>query len=388
MYIPSKLNLIKLFYRYPLYLRYLIGRKMRFYKRYKLAHRGAAADDAVPMPLMFKLYLTLACDLRCKMCMFWGEGGVYAKGAPPPDHQELEWETLEGLFRQAGYYHPSFILSGGEPLMYSHFDRLASLLHKTRCFAYVCTNGMMLEKKLPRIQGNPYLVFYVSLDGTEQINDALRGKGVHEKVIRNIKKLKSLPHPPYVGVQFTLQPENVGVLYETCKEVVALGVDWVLINLRWYLSQEQADEYAAALKEEFKVTPRSQEGFIASYPLDTGEFIRQCEKIRQEKWPIQISSYLKEPQDIVTYMERPRENPYNNFCYKQWIRMDVLPSGDVTPCIQYPDLVFGNLKENGLMQIWNSPAYADFRKTVRKKLFSVCGRCYCLYLYDKGRIKL
>ncbi|MBP7088156.1 MAG: radical SAM protein [Candidatus Omnitrophica bacterium] len=388
MYIPSKVDIIKLFLKHPLYHQDLILRKIRFYLRYRWLQKYKDKNKEIPLPLAFKLYLTLKCNLRCKMCMFWGEKGICNTKNDIESYEELDYGVIKDLFQQVGSYHPFFILSGGEPLLHSHFEDIADLLKNKRYFAYICTNGMLLDKFRKVISNNPYLVLAISLDGLREINDFLRGKGVFDKVISNIKMLKSIKKPPYIGIQFTLQTENVGILYDTCKEVVRLGVDWVLINLRWCLTEDQGQEYEKIIKRQFNVHPKSHLGFITPYHIDKDKFLEQCRKIRKEKWPIQISSYLKKPEDIHTYLDSPQINSYNSFCYKQWLRMDVMPNADVTPCIQYPDLKMGNLKEEKLNEIWNSSKFKEFRHFIKERLLPVCSRCYVLYLYDKNRAHL
>jgi radical SAM protein with 4Fe4S-binding SPASM domain len=317
--------------------------------------------------------------------MFWGKSGTKELNFGDNSSEELDWNVVERIFKETGNRHPSFILSGGEPLLYSRFIDFASLLKKYKCFAFVCTNGILVEKYLSSIAGNPYLIFYLSLDGPREINDQLRGEGVYDKVVNNIKNLKNLKPKPYVGIQFTLQKENVKYLYQTCKEMISLGVDWILINLQWYLTDQQLSHYEDTLKNEFGISPESHKGFKASFDIDREIFISQCQKIRSEKWPIQISSYLKDPHDIYDYVDHPEVNLYNQFCYKEWMRMDVLPDGSVTPCIQYPDIKFESLKECSVMDVWNGQQFKNFRKRITKELLPVCSRCYCLYLYDANR---
>jgi len=385
LHLPSGVDLLKRAAKYPRYTAFLCERKVRFWNRYRWIHSAARSNEPVPPPLVYKVYLTQNCNLRCGNCMLWGKKGVYylpqAKKAP----RELDFAVIERIFREVGEQRPSFILSGGEPLLYTRFADLAALIKKHRCFAYFCTNGAFVEKHMAAIRDNPYLIFYLSLDGPKEINDELRGKGVYDDVVDSIRRLKGLNPEPYLGVQLTLQAENIPHLHRTCKEMIDLGVDWIFINLQWSVTPEQGAEYERVLQAEFNVTPTSHTGFLLPLDFDREEFIRQCGLIRSERWPIQISSYLKRPEDISEYLDHPEANPYNQFCNKQWMRMDVLSDGQVTPCIQYPDLKFGSLKDQSVMDIWHGEAYERFRGRISKKALPVCSSCYCLYLYDAGR---
>jgi len=66
-------------------------------------------------------------------------------------------------------------------------------------------------------------------------------------------------------------------------------------------------------------------------------------------------------------------------------RMDITPDGDVAPCILYPDLVVGNLRQQNVLEIWNSPKFTNFRQLRRREVLPVCAKCNALYLHDSKR---
>lgn len=385
MPVPSISGLAKLAWRHPRYVEHLIVKKLKFSERYRWLEENAGKDDQVPPPLVYKLVLTYKCDLRCTMCYEWGDAGWCKQDLPEKVNEELSWGILENLFSQYGKQHPSFILIGGEPLLYSNFDKLARALKEHRCFAITCTNGTLLHRFKDVSADNPYLTYLVSVDGLKEENDRIRGIGVYDRVTKNIRLIKALRNPPYVGVQFTIRPENVGVMYEFCKEMVGLGVDWILLNLCWFVSEEQARDYEDFMRRHFEITPTSHLAYLLPYELDKEQFVKEYERIKNEKWPIQISCYLEEPGDIYTYVDQPQVPPRNTFCYKQWLRMDITPDGAVTPCVLYPDLSVGNLNEKGVMEVWNSPEYTKFRALRREGPLPICSKCNALYLYDAKR---
>jgi len=385
MPLPSPIALAGTVLKHPLYMQNLLVKKFTSLARYRWAERNTGKDDKVPPPLGYKLVLTYKCNLRCVMCYEWGEVGWCHEAPKKVVARELDFAVVEKLFRQVGHRRPYFILHGGEPLLYSHFGEIARLLRKHQCFAITCTNGTAIEKHLDDLADNPYLTFLVSLDGTESVNDQLRGAGVYRKVVDNIRRLKALRRPPYVGIQFTIRPENVGVMHEFCREMVELGVDWILLNPCWFVSDDQAREYEYFMLKHFKLMPKTYLGYLMPYPLDKDVFIEQYQRIRQTRWPIQISCYLKKPEDIHTFVDTPAVPPGNTFCYQQWTRMDVTPDGDVTPCILYPDLKVGNLHNQSVMGIWNSEEFAHFRKVRRLEVLPVCAKCNAVYLHDSKR---
>jgi radical SAM protein with 4Fe4S-binding SPASM domain len=385
MPLPTPTGLLGTVYRHPLYLQHLVVKKLTTLARYRRVERDASLDGRPPMPLGYKLVLTYKCNLRCVMCYEWGEVGWCHDEPKGTVAQELDWALVERLIAETARCRPYLILHGGEPLLYSRYGELADLLKTHRCFSITCTNGLLLDRYLDRLADNPYMTFVISLDGPEGPNDLLRGKGVYRKVVKNVQSLKGLRRPPYLAAQFTIRPENVGVMYDFCKEMVALGMDWVLLNPCWFISEQQAQAYERFMIEHFQTVPKSHLGYLMPYELDKTVFVEQMRKIRRERWPIQISCYLKKPEDIYTFVDTPEIPPGNSFCYQQWSRMDITPSGDVTPCILYPDLKVGNLHDQGVAEIWTSPEFHRFRQIRRKEILPVCAKCNAVYLHDSRR---
>jgi radical SAM protein with 4Fe4S-binding SPASM domain len=335
--------------------------------------------------LIYKFVLTYKCNLRCSFCYEWGEAGWCIGEDRDQIAKEVPWEVIEKVMAEAASRHSSSILSGGEPLLYSRFRDFSIALQKAGCVAITCTNGLLLDRYLDINVSNPYLTYLVSLDGLEPQNDRLRGPGVFRRVTQNIQRLKSLKKPPYLAVQFTIRPENVEVMYDFCCQMTDLGADWILLNLCWFITESQALAYEDFMRRHFGTSPVSHLGYLLPYDLDKEEFVRQYGRIRSRSWPIQISCYLEKPEDIYTFIDTPQVPPGNDFCYKQWIRMDITPDGTVAPCILYPDVLVGDLRSQSVAEVWNSAASANFRRMRRAECLPVCSKCDVLYLYDAGR---
>ena len=73
-------------------------------------------------------------------------------------------------------------------------------------------------------------------------------------------------------------------------------------------------------------------------------------------------------------------------CTRPFFTMSVHPSGNVGCCIvdYSEEIVFGNIKEQSLMDIWNGTKFNDFRRTHLKKQkqsLNICDNC-CSPYYD------
>ena len=352
----------------------LVRRKIRLANRYSRMGEGS-----VPWPAVVKLVLTHRCNLRCDRC-FQRDGSDRHEA-----QDELDFDIIRRLIGELAARRPDFILSGGEPLLYARFRELAALLEQHHCFATICTNGTKLGRYRDLFSSNRYLSLLISLDGTSSINDEIRGRGVYRTVTHEIRKLRSASRPPYIGVQFTLRENNIDVLDRFCEEMVDLGVDWILLNPFWFLTPDEAARYESFLKSSYAVRPSAHRPFVTAYRPDTDRFVAQLQRIRDRSWPIQISSYFSSPEQIRDYIHDTTALSGKKRCAKQWVRMDVTPTGDVTPCIQFPDIAFGSLKTSRVMDIWNHPDYAAFRQGISREKLPVCVKCNNLYLYDANR---
>jgi radical SAM protein with 4Fe4S-binding SPASM domain len=385
MILPSAHGIARLAWNHPRYVEQLLIKKLNLLSRYRWIKDHPNEDDRVPPPLIYKFVLTYKCNLRCSFCYEWGDAGWCVGENRDQIAKEVPWEVIEKVMAEAASRHSSFILSGGEPLLYSRFRDFSIALQNAGGVAVTCTNGLLLDRYLDVNVGNPYLTYLVSLDGLEPQNDRLRGQGVYRRVTQNIQRLKSLKKPPYLAVQFTIRPENVEVMYDFCCQMTDLGADWILLNLCWFITEPQALAYEDFMRRHFGTSPVSHLGYLLPYDLDKEEFVRQYGRIRGRSWPIQISCYLEKPEDIYTFIDTPQVPPGNDFCYKQWIRMDITPDGTVAPCILYPDVLVGDLRSQSVAGVWNSAASANFRRMRRAECLPVCSKCDVLYLYDAGR---
>ena len=370
----------RLIRRHPRYFVHLTTKKLQFAARFRWARQFGATDRPRPKPLVYKLMLNWRCNLRCPICMLWGETG-WVKEESERDRQELPWSVIQKVFDSGLPYNSSFILSGGEPFLHSRMADLLGLLRERRKFAVICTNGVLLDRYADQFEDNPYPTLLISLDGDEPLNDELRGKGVFKRVMRGIETLQRLRRRPYIAVQFTIVPENVHFMERFCEEMVARGVDWILLNPAWFISKQQAEAYASVMLEQFHVRATTHRGYLRNYEYDTELYTQQLKRIWSRSWPIQISSHLKDPAWVHDFVHTPDKILGTRFCNKQWLRLDVLPDGKVAPCVQFPDLTVGDLHVDSVDAIWQGMRNREFQKFVHGRALPICSKCDNLYLY-------
>ncbi len=88
---------------------------------------------------------------------------------------------------------PVVSIPGGEPLIHKDIKAIVEGIVARKKFVYLCTNGLLLEKKIEQFTPSPYLTFSVHLDGLKEHHDrAVDQDGTFEIAVRAIRKVKSL----------------------------------------------------------------------------------------------------------------------------------------------------------------------------------------------------
>lgn len=150
------------------------------------------------------------CNLRCRHCYHFHGKSEFRK-------EEVPLELWEERFRELHRKGVRFILLvGGEPALRKDVLMLAD---RTFPLVYVITNGTI---KIPD-EFNHRLI--VSLDGSEKMNDSIRGKGTFSKVIENYSGDRR------VVINMTLTKENYRELEDVVKIARRNGFRGVVCNV-------------------------------------------------------------------------------------------------------------------------------------------------------------
>jgi hopanoid biosynthesis associated radical SAM protein HpnH len=87
---------------------------------------------------------------------------------------------------------PMVAIPGGEPLIHKEIGEIVRGLVARKKFVSLCTNALLLEKKLHLFEPSPYLFFSVHLDGLKEHHDkSVCMEGGFEKAVAAIKAAKA-----------------------------------------------------------------------------------------------------------------------------------------------------------------------------------------------------
>jgi len=158
---------------------------------FRILHRPAQAQGAQePHPMIrkrFPLVLMLeplhACNLTCTGC---GRIREYDTTIT----RKLSLEQCLRAVDECGA--PVVSICGGEPLLYPEIGDLTRQLLDRGKHIYLCTNGILIRKRMAEFQPHPSFFFNVHLDGLEATHDlAVERKGVFQQAVDGIRAAKA-----------------------------------------------------------------------------------------------------------------------------------------------------------------------------------------------------
>jgi hopanoid biosynthesis associated radical SAM protein HpnH len=82
---------------------------------------------------------------------------------------------------------PIVSIPGGEPLIHPEMPEIVRGLIERKKYVYLCTNALLMERKLPEYTPSKYLTFSVHMDGLKEEHDmAVSRDGVYDIALKAI----------------------------------------------------------------------------------------------------------------------------------------------------------------------------------------------------------
>jgi len=280
------------------------------------------------------LHVTWKCNLKCQYCYLDIE----------EDKIEMPLEKLVDVIKQFSQRGGLFLdVTGGEPLMRSDITEILRTGYEERLRVTLVTNGTLItDRTIINIKDYVDQVT-LSLDGFEEIHDKLRGKGSFNKVYHALRVLSCYGIP--TGVTTVVTERTITILSDFYRFLKDLGVQ------QWNLTLLRATGKAR------KMQLNAQSVYLDS-------FLQELQG--ETKLEVVIDEFLLSPK-----LREKLKEFYKRKDYARWHNtLTILPNGNCVACVFFPKIVYGNVTQQGLKEIYNSP----FRKAVleKKKPCNVC----------------
>ena len=133
-------------------------------------------------PLLVELEPLFACNLACAGC-----GKIQHPAAVLK--QRMPVEQAVAAVEESGA--PMVSIAGGEPLIHPEVHVIVAELVRRKRFVYLCTNALLMRRKLDLFTPSPYFAWAVHVDGLRERHDAsVRQPGVFDEAVAAIREAK------------------------------------------------------------------------------------------------------------------------------------------------------------------------------------------------------
>jgi hopanoid biosynthesis associated radical SAM protein HpnH len=144
---------------------------------YILAQRLRRRDK---YPLLVELEPLFACNLKCAGC---------GKIQHPPDvlKQRMPVDQAVAAIEECGA--PMVSIAGGEPLMHPQIGEMVRELVARKRYVFLCTNALLIPKKIDDFEPSPYFAWTVHIDGLRERHDQSVCKdGVFDQAVAAVRE--------------------------------------------------------------------------------------------------------------------------------------------------------------------------------------------------------
>ncbi len=299
------------------------------------------------VPQQVSIEITGRCNLRCHHC--------FNESSPSSPH-ELPLAHIERFLDDVQTWGVRIIrITGGEPTVHRQFAEILEACRRRAIGLGLNTNGIYTEDLLRYLVTAPDDMFFISIDGMEANNDAIRGHGTFKRAVDSCRVLKTAGRNVMIG--FHVGEGNRSDVPELLALAAELGVDVKIAPLR---------PVGRAVRElpHFLIQPRS---FY--------EVVQQITRLRRAYTDIRIYTDF-DLLDGPPASDCSRD-PNRASCAAGRSLLNVRSDGAINPCAFFdaagPSFVAGNITRDSATAVWQDPtSFQAFRVQEKSE---TCHRC-------------
>lgn len=315
-----------------------------------------------------------ACNCKCVMCDIW-KGNHNLKQL-----SEADVEGLMGSLRRLGTR--QVLMSGGEALLNPNFFRFCAILKREGIRITLLSTGLTLGRHADNLLKwvNDIIV---SLDGDGSLHDQIRNiPGAYQKMKDGIQLLHSKNPDFRITARTVIHKLNFRRWSAIVEAAVDLGLDQISFLPADVTSEafNRSDPWDAP--RQHQILP--DEGELQELLAVIRNLIRDYAEFFDSGFIAESPAKLSKIGEYYTASYGQNPFPYKK-CNAPWVSTVVEADGTVRPCFFLPPL--GNIHENSLTGILNSPSAIAFRKSLDTDSNDTCVKCVC-YLNLSPRTEL
>lgn len=331
-----------------------------------------------PLPPLIIWETTRRCNLKCKMCVFYGLHSV-----KPDVSAELSIEDFKNALDniKASYlyypYKPFLGFTGGELFLRTDIFDILTYAKKLGFEFSITTNFSLIneQKAIELLNLNPADI-RVSLDGPAKIHDEIRGyDGLYNKIISSIKWIKKNNKYIPFKLNCVINSTNIDHLTDMVQVAKELSADLSFQHIQF--SNNKLIEENKKVTKKFlgiECTP-----FMDMQSLsieDTKKLILKIDEVKTYAKSVYQNLYFipnLDNSEIYNYYQNMNFK-YSEKCTYPYGAVRIDPKGNIYQCMD--NYYYGNIKTEKFSNVFNNENAKRFRLALKKvKLYPGCLRC-------------
>ena len=325
------------------------------------------------------------CNMDCTYCFYLEKELLFLKDSAA---RKLNWvmpdEILENYIQQKlqsnALTEETFVWQGGEPTLLGldYFHKIVQIQQKYRNGKTIQnslqTNGILIDEDWCQFFAEFNFLIGISIDGPRELHNRLRidkgGKPTFDKVMQALNLL--VKHRVEFNTLTTVHSFNASYpleIYHFLKDIGSQYMQFIPIVER-IAESEAADELAANMPDnnnatvtEWSVKPEQYGKFLISI---FDEWVRtDVGKIFVQTFDVSLEAWYGRPTSLCIFNETCGQAPV------------IEHNGDIYSCdhFVYPENKIGNIQNDSLLKILQSPRQLKFGNEKRDSLPHFCRQC-------------
>lgn len=334
-------------------------------RRYFEEVRAERSSVVEKPPICLYLEVTNRCNLLCETCP-----RTFETLEPPAD---MSWQLFTSIVDQVPNIARVVLHGVGEPMLVKNLPSMIRYLKNRGTYVLFNTNGTLMQPRRFRDLIDTGLdELRVSLDAADRESYAkIRGKDFFDRIVRDVAKFVAYQKQagattPRVSLWLTGMKETVEQLPDFVRLAATMGVSEV--HLQRLVFDEHGYGMATAAQSLFESTREEEQQAIAA-----------AQALGASLGVTLDASGATEPG---LSLKRQDDEAWTA-CRRPWSLMYFTAHGRALPCCIAPfsargyiNYTLGDATQNQLREIWNGPAYQEFRTALLSKAPPVpCRNC-------------
>jgi MoaA/NifB/PqqE/SkfB family radical SAM enzyme len=321
-------------------------------------HEAVQARDPVAerSPVCLYLEVTNRCNLLCTTCP-----RTYEELEPPAD---MSWKLFTSIVDQVPALVRVVLHGVGEPMLVKALPKMVRYLVDRGVYTLFNTNGTVLGERSGRALIDAGLdELRVSLDASNAKSfQEIRGKNYFNRILKNVRAFRALQEregyvKPRVSAWLTGLKETVSQLPDFVRVAADVGIKEVYLQRLVYFNE-------AAIG---KAQP--DQTLFEQMSREEAQYLKEAERLAHALG-IAFSASGAASEPGMSLRNSEGDSPWS-LCRRPWSLMYITANGRALPCCiapfsqhGYEHYTLGDATQQTLREIWNGPAYQEFRKAL------------------------